>query len=157
MLRDAHLGSIWEGTSNIVALDVARAVRREDALTALQAHVTETLDQAKETLGEQTAIADSFARTADFLDAVANTRDREIETRAAASAVYNASSAAFLAWEDSQLRLVGNKTTGDRLAIAQNVLRHKLSARDPYAQDADEADLAARLLSEDNATLEAAQ
>ena len=113
--------------------------------------------RSSNTLGEQTAIADSFARAADFLDAVANTRYREIETRAAASAVYNASSAAFLAWEDSQLRLVGNKTTGDRLAIAQNVLRHKLSARDPYAQDADEADLAARLLSEDNATLVAAQ
>ena len=29
LLRDAHLGSIWEGTSNIVALDVLRAARRE--------------------------------------------------------------------------------------------------------------------------------
>ena len=28
LLRDAHLGSIWEGTSNIVALDVLRAGRR---------------------------------------------------------------------------------------------------------------------------------
>ncbi|TDE34670.1 acyl-CoA dehydrogenase family protein [Antarcticimicrobium sediminis] len=157
VLRDAHLGSIWEGTSNIVALDVARAVRREDALSALHAHVTDTLEQAKETIGEQTAIADSFARAADFLDGVAHSRDREIETRAAASSVYNATSAAFLAWEDAQLRLVGNETTGDRLAIAQNVLRHKLSARDPFAQDVDEADLAARLLSEDNETLEAAQ
>ena len=26
LTRDAHLGSIWEGTSNIVALDVARAL-----------------------------------------------------------------------------------------------------------------------------------
>ncbi len=36
LLRDAHLGSIWEGTSNIVALDVLRAIRREDALEALE-------------------------------------------------------------------------------------------------------------------------
>ena len=35
LLRDAHLGSIWEGTSNIVALDVARAIRKEGALEAL--------------------------------------------------------------------------------------------------------------------------
>jgi alkylation response protein AidB-like acyl-CoA dehydrogenase len=29
LVRDAHLGSIWEGTSNVVALDVMRAIRRE--------------------------------------------------------------------------------------------------------------------------------
>jgi hypothetical protein len=39
LLRDSHLGSIWEGTSNIVALDVLRAIRRDNALPALRAHV----------------------------------------------------------------------------------------------------------------------
>ncbi|WP_306006633.1 acyl-CoA dehydrogenase family protein [Aquicoccus porphyridii] len=148
VLRDAHLGSIWEGTSNIVALDVARAVRREDALSALEAHVKGLIGEASETLGAQTEIADQFARAAAFMDGVAHDRDREIETRAAASAVYNATSAAFLAWEDAQLRHVGNATTGDRLAIAQSVLRHKLSVRDPLAHDDSEADMAARLLDE---------
>ncbi len=32
IVRDAHLGSIWEGTSNIVALDVMRAIQREGSL-----------------------------------------------------------------------------------------------------------------------------
>ena len=36
LLRDAHLGSIWEGTSNIVALDVLRAIARDDCLPALE-------------------------------------------------------------------------------------------------------------------------
>jgi len=31
LLRDAHLGSIWEGSSNVIALDVLRAIMREDA------------------------------------------------------------------------------------------------------------------------------
>ncbi|WP_084623479.1 acyl-CoA dehydrogenase family protein, partial [Acidisphaera rubrifaciens] len=31
LVRDAHLGSIWEGTSNVVALDVMRAAKREAA------------------------------------------------------------------------------------------------------------------------------
>lgn len=31
LLRDAHLGSIWEGSSNVIALDVARALDRESA------------------------------------------------------------------------------------------------------------------------------
>src|SRR5690606_26403725 len=43
LMRDAHLGSIWEGTSNIVALDVLRAIRKNDCLTALRARVNELL------------------------------------------------------------------------------------------------------------------
>jgi alkylation response protein AidB-like acyl-CoA dehydrogenase len=40
LLRDAHLGSIWEGTSNIVALDaVTRAVGRHHAEGALGAEL----------------------------------------------------------------------------------------------------------------------
>src|SRR5262249_8426122 len=31
LLREAHLGSIWEGTSNIIALDVVRAAAKEGA------------------------------------------------------------------------------------------------------------------------------
>lgn len=37
LLRDAHLGSIWEGSSNIIALDVLRAARTSDALQELHA------------------------------------------------------------------------------------------------------------------------
>ncbi|WP_370591426.1 acyl-CoA dehydrogenase family protein [Saccharopolyspora montiporae] len=31
LVRDAHLGSIWEGSSNVIALDVLRCVRKESA------------------------------------------------------------------------------------------------------------------------------
>lgn len=31
LLRDAHLGSIWEGSTNVIALDVLRAINREGA------------------------------------------------------------------------------------------------------------------------------
>ncbi|MGD9889964.1 MAG: acyl-CoA dehydrogenase family protein, partial [Dehalococcoidia bacterium] len=31
LLRDAHLGSIWEGSTNVIALDVLRAIGREGA------------------------------------------------------------------------------------------------------------------------------
>ena len=47
LLRDAHLGSIWEGTSNIVALDVLRAIRREGSLPVLRAHVDALLADAE--------------------------------------------------------------------------------------------------------------
>jgi hypothetical protein len=43
IVRDAHLGSIWEGTSNVVALDVKRAIRREGSLEALQTYAAQLL------------------------------------------------------------------------------------------------------------------
>ena len=47
LLRDAHLGSIWEGTSNIVALDaITRAVGRHGAHSALGADLHARLNEA---------------------------------------------------------------------------------------------------------------
>lgn len=43
ILRDAYLGSIWEGAENVVALDVARAAQKERAHEALFADLEERL------------------------------------------------------------------------------------------------------------------
>ena len=43
LLRDAHLGSIGEGTSNIVALDVLRAAQREGSRGRRLASASRTL------------------------------------------------------------------------------------------------------------------
>lgn len=134
VLRDSHLGSIWEGTSNIVALDVARATRREDALSALDAYVGELLAEVRDGIGDQPEISDGFRRAADLLNDVANDRERQIETRRAATAVYNATSAAVLAWEATRIRTLSNSADDGRLILAGNVVKHKLSARDPLAR-----------------------
>ncbi len=133
VLRDAHLGSIWEGTSNIVALDVARATRREDALSALDGYIARLNAETAAVLSPQTEIFDSFRRAADLLDGVAHDRNREPEVRQAASAVYNATSACVMAWESARLTKVTNGRADDRLQLAQAVLRHKLRPRDPLA------------------------
>jgi alkylation response protein AidB-like acyl-CoA dehydrogenase len=44
LLRDAHLGSIWEGAENVVALDVARAGMRQRAHDALFKDLEQRLD-----------------------------------------------------------------------------------------------------------------
>lgn len=44
LLRDAHLGSIWEGSSNVIALDVLRCLRRDAAHHTLAAAYLERLD-----------------------------------------------------------------------------------------------------------------
>ncbi len=148
ILRDSHLGSIWEGTSNIVALDVTRAVRRAGSLDALRSYVGRLLTEVDGKGGDTTDIGEIFARAADLLETVANDRALEVDVRVAASAVYNATSAAIMIWEDAQL--VGRSGySGDRRALANAVIAHKLRARDPLAQtDADgqtDADIAALL------------
>ncbi|WPG37370.1 acyl-CoA dehydrogenase family protein [Variovorax sp. EBFNA2] len=134
LVRDAHLGSIWEGTSNIVALDVIRAVKREGSLPVLRAHVDKLIGDATElTPAFAAALRDTMARAC----ALAETAAREggdVLARQAASALYHCTSAAAMAWEAS----AGGSAA--RLRWAQLVLLHRVLPRDPLAPDALPAD-----------------
>jgi acyl-CoA dehydrogenase len=44
LLRDAHLGSIWEGSSNVIALDVLRCMRKEQAHQTLASAYAQRLN-----------------------------------------------------------------------------------------------------------------
>ncbi len=122
LLRDAHLGSIWEGTSNIVALDVMRAVRREGSLPVLREHVLACAGEA----GHEGVLplwqrAETLVETA---------LEDPALTRSAASALYHLSASAFMAWEAAR--------TGDptRRLLADAVLDHRVRTRDPLAPEA---------------------
>ena len=129
LVRDAHLGSIWEGTSNIVALDVLRAIRREDALTALQAHAAQLLAQTQATPAFKQALQDAMARAGAFAAAAVDANaDGERLARTAASALYNSFTAIAMAWEASQIR------SAERLRWAQLVLVHRVLPRDPLQE-----------------------
>ncbi|MFW0793324.1 acyl-CoA dehydrogenase family protein [Gordonia sp. CPCC 205515] len=43
LVRDAHLGSIWEGSSNVIALDVLRCMRKQQAHRHLATAMIDTL------------------------------------------------------------------------------------------------------------------
>ncbi|MFV0524809.1 MAG: acyl-CoA dehydrogenase family protein [Acidimicrobiales bacterium] len=133
MVRDAHLGSIWEGTSNIVALDVARATRREGALDALTGYLHRLLDEPGVDADLRATLGPLVDRAAGFLAAVAGDRDAEIDVRRAASAVYHATAAVFLAWEDARIATVAPGLAGRRARRAWDVIDHKLTAHDPLA------------------------
>ncbi|TCZ64003.1 acyl-CoA dehydrogenase family protein [Roseicella aquatilis] len=124
LLRDAHLGSIWEGTSNIVALDVLRAAQREGSLPVLRAHAAALLGNG-ERLPEALPLLDRAAALAE------RAQDNPALARQAASALYHLTSAAAMAWEAARLE------DPDRLALARLVLRHRVLPRDPLA-DSDE-------------------
>ena len=138
LLRDAHLGSIWEGTSNIVAQDVLRAISREGAL--------EALEQDLSRLESEAPAAREFAprreRACAFARATAQAGD-SAHARQCASGLYYASAAMVLAWESEKL---GGALGANRLALARALSVHKLAPRDPLAPVApDEAALALHL------------
>jgi alkylation response protein AidB-like acyl-CoA dehydrogenase len=131
LLRDAHLGSIWEGTSNIVALDVLRAIARDGCLPALRAHGENLLNDAALDPESHTFFATMIAKACAFADDVAATRS-EAHARQVASALYHVTSAIGLAHEATKADLP------HRLALARRVLAHRLLPRDPLAGDSDE-------------------
>ncbi|MEO7852894.1 MAG: acyl-CoA dehydrogenase family protein [Rubrivivax sp.] len=140
LLRDAHLGSIWEGTSNIVALDVMRACRREGSLQALCKHLHVLL---RDTPLHPDAASVFSTALQGVQDAVRTAIDLgesgELHARQLASALYHASSAVAMAWE------AGRIGSPRRMALAQLVLRQRLLPRDPLALDTEASGTAALL------------
>jgi alkylation response protein AidB-like acyl-CoA dehydrogenase len=132
LLRDAHLGSIWEGTGNIVALDaLKRAVGRHGAESALAADLHSRLDDSapvpqawRDRLRGLTDRAVGFARE------VAVRTENEGEARRATSLLYHVASAVALAWEGGRI----HEMRGDarRLLLSRLVLDHRLSGGDPF-------------------------
>lgn len=132
LLRDAHLGSIWEGTSNIVALDaITRAVGKQGCEGALAADL-------QERLADCTDVADHFVdrlkeyldKSVQFVREVAKTPEKEISTRQATTALYHTITAILLCWEGVQ----SYKISGDarRILWAKLVIDNRLSGADPF-------------------------
>ena len=141
LVRDAHLGSIWEGTSNIVALDVMRAIRREQALDALHADLDARLARTGPLHARlRAALERSVALAGD-----AATQKNDALARQAASALYRVTAAVVMAEEAGCLA-----HDARRALLASLVLEHHLESRDPLAQadTAREAEIAHALLGE---------
>ncbi|WHZ12282.1 MAG: Acyl-CoA dehydrogenase [Burkholderiaceae bacterium] len=138
LVRDAHLGSIWEGTSNIVALDVMRAIRREDSLTALTAHLERLLAELGASQAPlRDALAAALPRVAALAQLASPRGGSEAQARRAASALYHITTAIAMAWEASR--------TGSalRTKLAALALKHRLLPVDPLAPETGDDDLAA--------------
>ena len=133
LLRDAHLGSIWEGTSNIVALDVLRAIARDAALPALEQHLRGLLvqtvlhAQARAVFEHTLQRVLHMASQAGAGDATVARGSRDHVARQIASALYHLTTAVAMAWEASR------SGSARRMRLAQWVLRYRLLPQDPLA------------------------
>jgi acyl-CoA dehydrogenase len=148
LIRDAQVGVLWEGTSNINALDIiTRAVGKNHAHRTLQAALRRLLDNATRVPAAfRDRLRAALDRTLAFAERVAAEPALEESARQAASALYHITSAILMTWEAGQ-----PGRDARRALYARFVLEHRLSAQDPlepqygdWERDATELVLAER-------------
>ncbi len=128
LIRDAHIGVLWEGTSNINALDiVTRAVGKSGAHRPLQAALTRLLDQAAAVPAAfRYRLRATLDRAVSFAERVAAESALQDRARQAAGNLYHITSAILMMWEAAQPGVDARRALYARL-----VLEHRLGAQDP--------------------------
>ncbi len=153
LVRDAQIGVLWEGTSNINALDaIGRAAARMRAHETLGEALRARLDDAPRIPRQfRTRLAELVTRAVAFAAETSDVRNEKL-ARMAAGALYNAASAVLMAWEAAQL------DSGRRLLLSRMVVEHRLSPQDPLAprSEAWEERATALLLGDAKVTLDEA-
>ena len=135
LVRDAQVGLLWEGTSNIVALDaIQRAVGRDRAHEALAADLAHRIEQAASMPSAfRVRLAGVLRRAVRLAADCARLQEGEAQARRAAAALYHATTAVLMATEGAALAAAGGDAR--RLLLARMVLDHRLSPDDPLELD----------------------
>jgi alkylation response protein AidB-like acyl-CoA dehydrogenase len=128
LVRDAHIGVLWEGTSNINALDIiTRAVGNSRAHRTLAGELQKFLDEATPMPAAfRNRLRVALKRTLVFAERVAAEPTLEASARQAASGLYHVTSSILMIREAAQ-----PGADARRALYARFVLDHRLSAQDP--------------------------
>ena len=156
LVRDAHLGVLWEGTSNINALDVTtRAIAKVGAHKALGEALNDLAADTPEIPGQfRGALLNTTERALAVAEEIATTGNETL-ARKASDALYHVTTAMLLAREGAQLGAMGEDAR--RLILARMVIDHRLRPQDPLGIPSDEDPMAVAVLSQGKVTLEDAQ
>ena len=133
LLREAHLGSIWEGTSNIIALDVVRSAVKTSAHRVLGERLVAMLSGAG---GLEKRLSERLGAVLALIERAGAAGGDPRSAREAASGLYYVTAAALLLVRAGEL---GDPIGAD---LARLVLAHRLAARDPLAGSSAEDDAA---------------
>jgi alkylation response protein AidB-like acyl-CoA dehydrogenase len=128
LVRDAHIGVLWEGTSNVNAIDVVRrAVGKAGSDEALDAMLKQKIEEAGALPAAFRGQLDRLRqRTLAFARETARAADRERHARLAATALYNITTAVLLAWEGTRPGFDAR-----RAVLSRFVVEHRLETADP--------------------------
>jgi alkylation response protein AidB-like acyl-CoA dehydrogenase len=133
LVRDAYLGSIWEGSTSVVALDVQRAIVKDGALAPLAAFVGARLDGVRERHAKPVvdlvrgALAEVERRAAGW--ATLPPAAHELEARPVAETLYHALAVALLLDEGQALK--AQREDHHKLLVAALYARRWLAPAPP--------------------------
>jgi acyl-CoA dehydrogenase len=132
LVRDGHVGVLWEGTSNIIALDaIGRAVGKVGAHTVLEANLVNAMREASVESELQAALTTAIRKATGLAERVAGERALEVHSRHAGRVLYDVTTAALFAIEGAKLRAKGE--ADNRSRWARVVLEQRLSPTDPLS------------------------
>lgn len=132
LVRDAHTGLLWEGTSNINALDITtRAIAKVGAHECLAEDLKNRIGSAEgmpgQYGGELTGLID---RAISFAEEIAKSGN-ETQARQASDALYHVTTATLLALEGAALGKAGGDAR--RLLLSRLVVDTRLRSHDPLS------------------------
>ncbi|SFS33721.1 acyl-CoA dehydrogenase family protein [Halostagnicola kamekurae] len=131
LLRDAQVLPIWEGTENVLSLDVLRALEREGAHEPFFEAVRERLEGVTHPVLEESAavVESEFRDLADAMAALADaeTDDAQLAAKRLAHYVFDVFTAALLL-EQAQAGLEGGD--GRTALVARQFVANELEERD---------------------------
>ncbi|WP_373088853.1 acyl-CoA dehydrogenase family protein [Sneathiella sp.] len=132
LVRDAHTGLLWEGTSNINALDITtRAIAKtgahEDLAEDMKTRLQEAPGLPGQFVGELSGLID---RAKNFAEDIAKSGN-ETKARLASDALYHVTTASLMASEGAALGARGGDAR--RLLLARLVMDNKLRPHDPLS------------------------
>ena len=128
MLRDSHLGSIWEGTSNIVSLDAIRALKKEDNIFVLKNYLLKIISKTDNN-DDLIFLKKITEEVFDFIFTEIK-NDNNFNSRQVASALYYLCASIFL---NEESRFCTTLTYRNK--ICKLLIQHKLMKRNPIESD----------------------
>ncbi len=139
ILRDSHLGSIWEGTSNIISLDTIRALKKDDNLHIFKNFLINAIKIHSEKKTEKhflSVIDDVFYFVESELKEDFTSSSRQIS-----SSLYYLSSAIFLIEEGNYCEDISYRSK-----ISELIIRYKIDKNSPITRDDIDYDLINNLI-----------
>ena len=134
ILRDSHLGSIWEGTSNIISLDTIRALKKDNNIETLKYYLIQVLQTTKKNEHTENLLSAidnvfSFVRTEIQEDFTSSSRK-------ISSSLYYLCASIFLNSEGQYCKSLAN-----RKKISELLIKYKINQNSPLERDNLDCDL----------------
>jgi len=139
IMRDSHLGSIWEGTSNIISLDTIRALKKDDNIHIFKNFLINSV-KVNTKKNHKNYLLTIIEKVFNFIESEIED-DFNSSSRQITSSLYYLSSAIFLIEEGNYCQDLAYRSK-----ISKLILKHKIDKQSPITRDSIDCDLLQKLI-----------